>query len=326
MTPTTIDLFTIHHHDHLLDQLHTCQRERLAERAAGGDERPAGMRLSIPDPVRRVKAAFDPFWQLQLDEGVGMRGHVLEDYLEVALFHGLHEPLTGTAYDAQVAIQWHEQGRSAFDFVAQLDDARRVISCKSSIRSDKPSSANVAQEKRMLALAGYPADSTFQIWVINPSTLRATGPHPYTLTSDDITAAHAELAAVSEAYAYFADLADPTRSPVWNDADAWRERFGLESTSGAFRYASLEASDAIDKRNLAYLRARENARLAKAEEEAARELIRTHVTEQLDAAKRDGIDAKSVIAYGVDDMAIYTVDKRGAMRCTIKPIEAASVA
>jgi hypothetical protein len=323
----TLDLYAIHSNRDQLAKLHELQRDRLDEQDITGGDRPNGMRLSTADPVRRVKAAFDEFWQIPFDEGVGMRGHLLEDYLEVALFHGEYAPLGGKAYASQVAIQWHEHGRSAFDFVAEsVEGADRVVSCKTSIRGVKPSAANIAQERRMMALAGYPAESVFEVWVIDPGTFRAVGPHEYVLEQEHIDAARRELDAVTMAFAWFNRATNPTSLPEWNDAEHWRDQWGLESTSGAFRLATLDASGAVEARNRAYLRAREAARIAKAEEEAARDLIRTHVQEQLAAAQAEGVDARSVIAYGVDSMAVYAIDKRGAMRCTVKPIEAAETA
>lgn len=314
----TIDLFRIHENLDQLSKLHDLQRDRLDDLAITSGDRPSGMRLSIADPVRRVKAALDPFWALSLDDGVGSRGHILEDYLEVALFHDESSPLYEVRYTSQEPIQWHKHGRSAFDWVARVNATDRVISCKSSIRSDKPSSENVAQEKRMMALAGYAPGSEFDIWVINPSTFRATGPHTYTLDADDIARARLELAGVTSAYGYFSRLDDPTQDEAWNDPDQWREHWCLESNSGAFRLERLDASGAIEARNRAFLRARARLTEAKADEEAAKEAIRLHVEEQLAAAERDGKQVKSIVAYSGDEEASYSITKNGAMRVTVK--------
>jgi hypothetical protein len=185
-TLTTLDLFKILDDRDQLRKLHAIQLERLAENEITGGDRPEGMRLSTADPVRRVKAALDPFWQTPFDEGVGARGHALEAYLEVALFHGTYAPLSGKAYESQVPIQWHEQGRSAFDFVAEHAGGERVISCKSSIGGGTPSKANADQERRMMALAGYPPGTLFEVWVVDPGTFRAVGPYEYTLEQADI--------------------------------------------------------------------------------------------------------------------------------------------
>lgn len=316
---TTLDLFRVHHDADQLRTLHHLQTERLAERAITAGERPAGMRLSIADPVRRVKAALDPFWSIPFDEGVGMRGHLLEDYLEVALFHwGAY---ASDVYESQVPIQWHEHGRSAFDFVtcARDSEVRRVVSCKSSIKGGKPSSANVDQELRMMALAGMPAGSPFEVWVIDPGTFRAVGPYCYTLEEEDIAEARHELAGVSKAFGYFHGIDLAGNQSEWNDPEFWEREFDLASTSGAFRFDTLDASGAIEKRNRAYLRARAAVKQAKQAEDTEKELIRAHVEEQIAAAVAAGEQVKSVRAYSGDVQATYTIDARGAMRCTEKP-------
>ncbi len=319
---TTIELFRIHHDPHLLSLLHSAQSARLLEREFTGGDRPAGMRLSTADPVRRVKAVFEPFWNLRFDEGVGTRGHILEDYLQVALFDD--DTLGGRylhhVYQSQVAIQWHTHGRSAFDFVVENVNATdRVVSCKSSIGGGKPTSSNVAQERRMMALAGYPAGSVFEIWVVDPGTMRAVGPYEYTLEHQHITEARMELAGVSKAFKFWSGMdADPTQHPYWNDPDAWIGSFGLGSTSGAFRFDTLDASGAIEKRNRAFLRARARASEAKRELDEAKALIRPHIEEQLAAST-----SKSVRAYSGDLEATYTIDKRGALLVTERATEVA---
>jgi hypothetical protein len=313
----TLDLFRIHENRAQLETLHRLQLDRADERAITGGDRPDGMRLSTADPVRRVKAAFDPFWRIPFDEGVGARGHLLEDYLEVALFHsqGIY---AGNPYASQVPIQWHAHGRSAFDFVMcdRDSEARRVVSCKSSIGGGAPTSANVQQERRMMALAGFDAGSEFEIWVIDPGTFRAVGPYEYTLTGGDIFAAGVETSGVARAYRHWERInesEDVTIYPEWNDPAFWETQFGLTSTSGAFRYDTLDASGAIEKRNRLYLAARRRAAEAKAEADAAKALIRVHVEEQINAAREAGETIKSVRAYSGDMEATYTIDARGAL-------------
>lgn len=314
----TVDLFRIHHHPHPLARLHELQIDRLHERRITDGGRPSGMRLSIADPVRRVKAAFDPFWQIPFDDGVGARGHLLEDYLEVALFHADYAPLSGKQYTTQQPIRWHEHGVSAYDFVASdVEGADRVVSCKTSIKGGKPSAANIAQERRMMALDGYPAGSVFEVWIVNPSTFRATGPYTYELEQHHIDEARGELAGVTDAYRHFDSFEQPWAEPEWNDPDWWRG-LNLESTSGAFRYATLDASGAIEARNRAYLKARAAAKEAKRAEDEAKALIREHVEEQIAAARRDGEHVKSVRAFSGDQEATYAIDARGAMRVTLR--------
>lgn len=319
---TTLDLHAILHDAEQLAKLHDLQRARLDERMLTSGDRPAGMRLSTADPVRRVKAALDPFWNLHIDDGIATRGHMLEDFLEVALLHGEYAPLAGKLYSSQVPIVWHEHGASAFDFVVLgVEGSDRVVSCKSSIKSSKPSSANIAQERRMMSLAGYPAGSVFEVWVINPSTMRATGPRVYTLDQEHIDDARLERDRVSKAYAHFAAMREPIRCDEWNDAEAWRRMFGLRSTSGAFRYPQLDASAAIEKRVRSFMRAREAASLATAELDAAKALIRPHVEEQIEAARALDPEAKKVSAYGADTIVTFSLTANGAMRVDERPLE-----
>lgn len=322
----TLDLYEIHHHPDRLAKLHELQRDRLNERVITGGDRPRGLRLSIADPVRRVKAYFDPFWTLHIDDGVGERGHVLEDYLEVALFHTPGARYERHPYETQAPIQWHQNGRSAFDFVVRTNGPDRVVSCKSSIRGLTPTSANVEQERRMMALAGFAAGSVFEVWVIDPSAMRAHGPHEYELAQEHIDAARKELRGVTDAVRHFEAFTEPTSEPEWNDPEWWRG-LGLVSNSGAFRLETLDASGAIEARNRLYLRARAKAAEAKREEDEAKALIRRHVEEQLAAARAAGREVKGVRAFSGDQEATYAIDKRGAMRVTLRDVrEAQAVA
>lgn len=312
-----LDLAPIFHSADSLTTLHEIQLRRLAERAVTGGDRPPGMRLSIDDPVRRVKAAFDERWRISIDAGIAERGYLAEDLLEVALFHTEGAPHDGRAYKTQVPIVWGEVHRSAFDFLTPY----LTISCKSSttapVHQLRPSRANMEQERRMLVAHGRIAGERWHTWMVHPGALKARGPFEHELTRDDVVRIRAELDATLQVYAHFQQADDPTQLPEWNDPEWWRAR-GLESTSGAFILERLDASAAVEARNRAFLRAREALRAAKAEEEAARQLIRTHVEEQL----RLNPDASSVLAYSGDAVAVYSVDKRGALRCVEKPVDA----
>lgn len=317
-TLTTIDLYTILDDPTLLAKLHELQRDRLNENALTGGERPPGMRLSEPDAIRRVKSSLDPFWRTPFDEGVGARGHAMEDYLEVALFHSDYAPLSGKAYDTQSAIPWHAPSgsSSAFDFVVENHmGGERVISCKSSIGSAKPSAANVAQERRMMALGGYPPNTVFEIWVISPSTMRAVGPYEYTLDEEHITEARAELQAVSDAWTFFSKLDDPTQAPEWNDRAAWSTMFGLRSPSTAFHIDSLDACAAAEKRVRLWERTHDAKKLAEAEHDAAKELLYPVIKEQVALARANGQpDAKKVSCYSLTDVWDFTVTTNGQVR------------
>jgi hypothetical protein len=318
-----LELHYIFHDEDLLAELHAAQQRRVVERTLFGAGRPSGMRLSIDDPVRRVKAALDARWRLSFDPGISERGYLAEDLLETTLFLDRLGSWHGAPYEAQVPIRWGGMHESAYDFVVSTRDL--VISCKSStsapIQKLAPSSANVEQERRMLVADGKRAGTFWHTYMVHPGTLKARGPFEHTLTEQDVDRICMELEATIEAHKQFSAADDPTQLEEWNDPEYWRSEFGLESTSGAFVFERLDASAAIESRNRQYLRARARLREAKAEEEAAKALIREHVAEQL----RHNPDARSVTAYGGDLVAAYSIDKRGALRCVEKPIEGGQV-
>lgn len=318
----TLELWRIFHDATQLAKLHDLQRQRCAERSITGGDRPDGLRLSTSDPVRRVKQCLDPFWRVHLHEGMCERGYLAEDLIEVALFHGDYEPLAGTAYRAQVPVRWHSDGITAHDFVSLNGPTPRVISCKSSINDTKPSAANLDQERRMIALGGHESVcGEFDVWMVHPGTLEATGPHTHPVTFQHIEDAYAELRGVSAAYDHFRTMPEPSKAEGWNSPAFWLKQFGLTSTSGAFQYERLDASGAIEARNWAFVNARAKAKEAKAAEDAAKALIRPHVEEQL--ALTGG---KSVTAWGADTIVTYTIDARGAMRVTEKAHDVEAVA
>lgn len=330
---TILNLYDVMYDSKQLAKLHELQLDRCSEHELTQGARPKSMRLSCTDPVRRVKAFLDSWWASTIDDGLGARGHWAEDYLEVALFHGGYAPLAGKLYGSQVAIQWHEHGRSAFDWVvANHGGGDRVVSCKSkdpkdkTIASCKPSAANLAQERRMMALAGYPAESVFEVWMVDPSTMRAAGPHEHTLDQEHIDAARAELDGVTRALSYFAKLDDPTRSPHWNDPVAWRELFSLESTSAAFKLPRLDANGAVEARVRAERRAAEKLAIAKHEHAVASDLLFQRVDEQLELLRETDPNAKSVIAYSGDDIVHYGRKSNGAKQVTVKPAPPADTA
>lgn len=178
----------------------------------------------------------------------------------------------------------------------------------------------------MMVLDGYPAGTVFEVWVLNPSTLRAVGPYEYELTQDDVDAVRLEADAVAAAYAHFAAMPDPTRSDEWNDPAAWRQKFNLVSTSGAFRYATLDASSAIEKRVREFMRARKAASVAESDLETAKKLMKQHVAEQVEAARLVDPDAKRVKAYSLTQVVTFSLDARGTMRVKEEPIEADAAA
>ena len=322
----TLDLYAIHHDRDQLATLHELQQARFSEHTITGGDRPEGMRLSEPCPVRRVKGMFDPFWVRPFNDGVGMRGHILEDYLEVALFHGTYAPLAGKPYESQVSIQWHEHGRSAFDFVAEANGGHRVISCKSSVGSSKPTTANAQQEARMLALAGYPDGTTWETWVINPSTFQAVGPHERMLTIEEIESARRELDGVVKAFTFWShELAhNPREHDGWNDPDYWQRLFGLTATSDPFYYPPTDASAAIEKRVRAERRAAAALKAAKHDADTASDLIYQFVDEQLAAAAAAGEPVKSITAYAGDKLVSYGRKSNGAKHITERDDTAAA--
>lgn len=332
--PQIIPLHTVFEDITLATELARVIKRRALEESFTNGERPDGARLSIDDPVRRVKACFDPFWTLPIKDEIGRRGYLCEDLLEVGVIlrdTGIYGHVD--SYDTQVAIPWGPGGRwqSAYDFVLA---GGRVVSCKSStgnsIEKLKPSSANIAQERRMLALDARPAGTRFDVWMVHPGSLAARGPFTYQLEQEHIDAALEEAYRVGMAWSYFDKVkrtgGDPREDEAWDDPAAWLEAWGLESTSGAFRYSRLNASDAIMARATSFLRARARASEAKTDVELHRDLIRPHIEEQLALARKADPKAKSVELYVGDELVSFSIDARGALRADAKKAAVAGVA
>lgn len=219
---------------------------------------------------------------------------------------------------------------SAFDFVKDPAGQNRVVSCKSKDAKDRdiaavrPSSANVAQERRMLALDGRAAGDEFEIWMVDPGTLAAAGPYVYELRQEDIDEALLEVGRVDKAWRHFTAMEEPVESDEWNDPEAWRRLFGLRSTSGAFRYPTLDADVAIEARVNAFTKTRKALAKAEFEAEQAKKLIRPHVEEQIALARRANPDAKRITAHGADGVIVeFQLTSNGQMRVSEKPKPAA---
>lgn len=334
--PTIIQLHTIFEDiDQVADLARVMKRRALEESFTRG-ERPQGARLSIDDPVRRVKAIFDPWWRTPVKDEIGRRGYLCEDLLEVGVIMadtGIYAHVD--EYDEQVTIPWGPDGegwQSAFDFVLA---GGRVVSCKSvftntPVEKLKPSAANIAQERRMMALAGKPAGAKFDVWMVHPGALAARGPFTYTLEQEHIDAAVAEADGVTRAWDHFkrAPKNDhgeraPWDLPEWNDPDYWERTYGLVSTSGAFRYERLDACGAIEDRNRRFVRLRDERLEAARAEEAAKELLFPYVREQIELRRQVDPLAKSIVAYSGDSLVTYTLRKDGAIVTTVKPIPVA---
>lgn len=303
---------------------HHIRMKRLGDDAFTGRER-LGMRLSIDDPVRRVKAFFEPFWRVHIDEGTSARGYMMEDLVEVAVMRNPESVYRGARYDSQVQIPWGPTDAasvSAFDFVTK--DPAIPISVKSvdtgkPVDKLKPSTANIRQEVRMLVEAGYRAGTEWHTWMGSLGQMRVRGPFVHVLTQEAMDAYLVEREAVDRAWRYFASVKDPLRDPSWNDPDAWVSMLGLVSTSGAFRFASLDANGAIERRHRRAMQLKAEAKAAQVEAEAARELIHQHVREQIDLARQTDPSVKSVRAYAGEKVATYTLRKDGAIVVTEKP-------
>lgn len=167
----------------------------------------------------------------------------------------------------------------------------------------------------MLTYAGYASGTVWETWMIDPSSMRATGPFLDTLTDEDVQAARVELERMTFAFDFWSAVGIPVeQTEGWNDPAFWLDRFGLESSSGAFRYPSLDASGAIEARVRMYLAAKKRAAEAAHDLDTAKNLIRPHVEEQIADA-----DTNKIAAYSADEIATFSIDKRGAMRVTTRP-------
>lgn len=177
----------------------------------------------------------------------------------------------------------------------------------------------------MLTLAGYPAGTVFEVWMIDPSDLEAVGPFEFELEDEHVAATHTEIAGVTSAYAHFAGIkaagGDPTEAPEWNDPVAWRTLWSLESTSAAFAYTSLDASPAIEARVSSWLRATTAAKAAKSFADDENDALWVHIDEQLALAQKIDPSATRVTAYGADQVVTFSRKSNGARNPQVKPVK-----
>lgn len=317
---------------------HTIRMARLAERAFAGRDR-LGLRLSIDDPVRRVKAYFDRFWLVNIEERIGARGFLFEDLVEIAVMQDKRSPYGGAPYVAQVPIEWgpRQAGSvSAFDFVAHHQMRDLPVSVKSKdtgvpVSKMKPSTANLRQEARMLVEAGYPAGSEWHTWIGSLGQMEVRGPFVNMLTEEQVNAYGSERAGVAEAFAHFAEVErrgrDVTTDPMWNDPSAWYRNFGLRTSSGAFRYTDLTANPEVEARHRANMVARAEAKDAEAEKERAKAAVELHVREQIALAQREDPKARSVKAHSLDGSIVtYTLTSNDQIRVTERAAPASNAA
>lgn len=311
---------------------------RLAEHAFTGGER-LGLRLSIDDPIRRVKAYFEPFWRINFGEEISARGYLIEDLIEVAIMQDPRSAYSGSNYAAQVNIEWgpRQAGSvSAFDFVAHHQMRDIPISVKSKdtgmpIEKIKPTTANLRQEERMLIEAGYVVGAEWHTYMASLGQLQARGPFVNTLTEEAVSAYLWEQKGVAEAFAHFFEIERRGRvvvdDPIWNDPTAWYNHFNLRTSSGAFQYTDLTANADFEARHAANMRARAEAKDAEREKDRAKEAIEKHVREQISLARRADPKARSVKAYGVDgSVATYTLTSNDQIRVTEKAAPESTVA
>jgi len=326
--------------------LHKIRMARLADNAFTGGER-LGLRLSIDDPVRRVKAYFDRFWRLNFDEGISSRGYWIEDLIEIAVMQDTRGVYGGAPYVTQVPIEWGPRGAgsvSAFDFVAHHDLRDLPVSVKSKdtgvpIDKMKPSTSNVRQEVRMLIEAGYPPGAEWHTWMGSLGEMAARGPFVHHLGGADaepavqkyVAAYAAEREGVAAAFAHFAEVErrgrDVMSDPLWNDPSAWFNHFGLRTTSGAFRYTHLTADPQVEARHVANMDARAAAKEADAEKDRTKAAVEKHVREQIALARRDDPKARSIDAYSAAGKVVtYTLTSNDQIRVTEKDAPASAAA
>lgn len=322
MKPTyvqTIDLYPILQDPKSIDRLHELMRKRALDGKLNGKERPDGLRLSQDCPVRRVKQYFDPIeWSVPFDQGVATRGFFVEDLVQV---HLENRAAYKACFKVQPAIKF-SYGESAFDFMYDFS-GHRVISVKSAFSKSnpKPSTANIRQEMRMVAMAQSTTDINMVEWWMVDNTLRA---YIYTLDmmldkKDSLLGEAAlENDRVAKAVEYYQTLKDKgvpvNRFIGWDDPEFWQIKFGLEARSNPFIKPAIDATGEIENQVRLISRARKDKKSNEQEFERAKEVLRPLVVERL---AKEGKTAGTVQAY--TEPLNFTITKSGAL--TIKERE-----
>jgi hypothetical protein len=273
------------------------------------DSRPMGMRLSNPCPCCRVKAVFDPWYSLPIDEGVGDRGHEMESRVRACL-------LRDTDHEAQVPIEWGDGNKSAWDFMVgnhiptwSIADADAILEVKSAINGTAPTATHKAQVTRMAAADDRADHCLVDFLIVSPSSYQCwhTG---YYITEDELAPARAELEACIKAHDYLDQLDDPTTSTEW-DSDEWWQELGVAQCSKCKQITTVDGDNAMER--AAWRLDLTSAALREAK--AAYDTARTAAAERFDAMReRKELPADARVETWMPRMRFYR-DSRGVFRC-----------
>jgi hypothetical protein len=246
------------------------QAQRLIDTAArrqieadlGLGDRPGGMRLSTPCPTRRVKAVHDARLRFTLDPALARRGFLAEDLMEAA---GLLDDC-----ELQVELPWGDGSSSAWDAIRADGTPVSIKSVSRDERGGKPTSANRAQDLRMLA-ADPQRGTRVEVWMVNMGRMEATGPHWHEFTPEEILAEQSEMAAVITAARVAAALDHEAAMVDWWDDAEWWLKMGLECTcGGCFPREAFDANAAIERHVTTWAVMSERIADAKQMQDAAR--------------------------------------------------------
>lgn len=289
--------------DQLLKRFHAAQNRRAKENKLLGKERPDGLRLSTDDPVRRVKQYFDPFYKVPFDQNVARRGFMVEDLVEA--LQGQTRP--------QVELDWG-LGSTAFDFI---DHDNQVLSVKSAFGNSgwnaKPTAANIRQEVRMLHHAdrlGAEFDTDrFRIIIVGHDLVGAE--YQAKIPPESFQAAADEHDGVVAAFKHWESVKrsgkDPAKSKLWNEPEYWQTKFGLESSSNAWKIDPIDATGVVEKYIRQLFNARDTYKQAASALDEAKAILKPMVLEQL---QHLGLEHGKVSAY--TEAIDLCIDKRGA--------------
>jgi hypothetical protein len=133
-----------------------------------GDDLPDGLRLSESCEVKRVRQFFNEDHYAPFDEGVGVRGHVIEQLFT----KGVLPDLGLGDVDLQMRMQW-KHGISHADAITKLDGHWTGWEIKS-VKERSPDESHIEQVHRMATLA--PGIARWLIVLINPTNYRISGP------------------------------------------------------------------------------------------------------------------------------------------------------
>lgn len=196
------------------------EAERRAKKERDGGGRPLGLRLSTVCPQRMVKAVFDPKkFSTPIDEGDAERGHEMESRYRAIVLRDIE-------HEYQPVVDWGI-GISAFDFLVdgQLAELKSTIGAMT-MHTDW----RTTTERRMVA-NNMSAGSVVDVYAVHPGNLDLRGPFHVELSAQLIEEHGEQLAAIRNAYAFFAPMPIPEKADQWDSAEWW-ELIGLPCKCG----------------------------------------------------------------------------------------------